>query len=263
MPPWPSALAVSLLLGCRPGPPAASDPLPSWNDATTHTGMTTDEFGRTVGDWIASAKHLRTGPAVHQYGVSADAGAAGLPPRQRVQNLHRIGWWCRVHAALDRAGLRHPEPDRTAADHRVRQLRRRPSDAEWTTAGSRARFALFVHHDDAEREYAYDRADKLQQFDKGCDAAVARGWTVLSMKNDWAIVYPAEKVKVSGLDRQDGRNGKRMWKTEANRFTSSVRHSAMGSSCSVALRRRPTCESGFQGSRAAGSSAGRKICSWT
>jgi hypothetical protein len=29
-------------------------------------------------------------------------------------------------------------------------------------AGSGARFALFVHHDDAAREYAYDRADKLQ-----------------------------------------------------------------------------------------------------
>ena len=28
---------------------------------------------------------------------------------------------------------------------------------QWTTAGPGARFALFVHHDDAAREFAYDR----------------------------------------------------------------------------------------------------------
>ena len=44
---------------------------------------------------------------------------------------------------------------------------------EWATAGPGARLALFVHHDDAAREFAYDRADKLQQFNKGWDEAVA------------------------------------------------------------------------------------------
>jgi len=61
---------------------------------------------------------------------------------------------------------------------------------QWATAGSGARFALFVHHDDAKREFAYDRADKLQQFDKGWDEAVAKGWTVVSMKDDWKTIYP-------------------------------------------------------------------------
>ena len=32
---------------------------------------------------------------------------------------------------------------------------------QWAMAGPGARFALFVHHDDAEREFAYDRTDKL------------------------------------------------------------------------------------------------------
>ena len=64
---------------------------------------------------------------------------------------------------------------------------------QWTMAGSGARFALFVHHDDAAREFAYDRTDKLQQFDKGWDEAVAKGWTVVSMKNDWKTVFPAVK----------------------------------------------------------------------
>ena len=64
---------------------------------------------------------------------------------------------------------------------------------EWATAGSGARFALFVHHDDAAREFAYDRADKLQQFNKGWDEAVAKGWTVVSMKDDWNVIYPFQK----------------------------------------------------------------------
>ena len=61
---------------------------------------------------------------------------------------------------------------------------------EWTMAGGGARLALFVHHDDATREYAYDRGDTLQQFNKGWDEAIARGWTVVSMKDDWKVVYP-------------------------------------------------------------------------
>jgi phosphoserine phosphatase len=71
---------------------------------------------------------------------------------------------------------------------------------EWTMAGSGARFALLVHHDDADREYAYDRDDKLQQLDTALDAANARGWTVVSMKNDWTTVYPAAEDRVSSKD---------------------------------------------------------------
>lgn len=68
---------------------------------------------------------------------------------------------------------------------------------QWATAGSGRRFALFVHHDDATREYAYDRKDKLQQFNKGWDAAIAQGWTVVSMKDDWKAVYPSRDDQVS------------------------------------------------------------------
>jgi len=58
---------------------------------------------------------------------------------------------------------------------------------QWAMAGEGARFALFVHH---QREYSYDRADRLQQFDKGWDEAIAQGWTVVSMKDDWNTVFP-------------------------------------------------------------------------
>ena len=62
---------------------------------------------------------------------------------------------------------------------------------EWTTAGAGSRFALYVHHTDAEREWAYDRASSVGRLDEGLDEAAAKGWTVVDMKKDWKIVYPA------------------------------------------------------------------------
>jgi len=64
---------------------------------------------------------------------------------------------------------------------------------QWTAASSGSRYCLYVHHDDAEREYAYDRKDALAKLDKGWDEAVAKGWTVVSMKDDWKTIFPPEK----------------------------------------------------------------------
>ena len=64
---------------------------------------------------------------------------------------------------------------------------------QWTTAGSGPRFALLVHHTDAEREWAYDRASPFGRLDKALDEAKAKGWPVADMKNDWKVVYAAEK----------------------------------------------------------------------
>ena len=61
---------------------------------------------------------------------------------------------------------------------------------EWATAGSGARFALIVHHTDAEREWAYDRTSHIGQLDKAWDEAQANGWTVVDMKQDWKTIYP-------------------------------------------------------------------------
>lgn len=62
---------------------------------------------------------------------------------------------------------------------------------EWTTSGPGARFGLLVHHDDAGREWAYDRESAVGRLDRAIEAAPARGWTVLSMKSDWRQVFPA------------------------------------------------------------------------
>jgi phosphoglycolate phosphatase-like HAD superfamily hydrolase len=64
---------------------------------------------------------------------------------------------------------------------------------EWTTAGPGARFALLVHHTDAEREWAYDRKSPIGGLDKAWDEALAKGWTVVSMKDDWKMIFPAAK----------------------------------------------------------------------
>jgi len=61
---------------------------------------------------------------------------------------------------------------------------------QWTAAGEGPRFLLYVHHDDAAREWAYDRASHIGRLDKGLDEAAARGWTVVSMKNDWKVIHP-------------------------------------------------------------------------
>ena len=63
---------------------------------------------------------------------------------------------------------------------------------QWTAAGEGARFCLYVHHTDAEREYAYDRDSPIGKLDKGLDEAQSKGWTVVDMKNDWKQVFPAE-----------------------------------------------------------------------
>jgi phosphoglycolate phosphatase-like HAD superfamily hydrolase len=63
---------------------------------------------------------------------------------------------------------------------------------QWTAAGAGPRFCLVVHHDDAPREWAYDRQSSIGRLDKGLDEARARGWTVVSMKNDWKRVFAFE-----------------------------------------------------------------------
>jgi haloacid dehalogenase-like hydrolase len=61
---------------------------------------------------------------------------------------------------------------------------------QWTAAGSGPRFMGLVHHTDAEREWAYDRHSPVGQLDKALDEALAKGWTVVSMKDDWKTIFP-------------------------------------------------------------------------
>ena len=64
---------------------------------------------------------------------------------------------------------------------------------EWTTAGAGPRLAVIVHHDDAAREFAYDRDSHIGKLRRGLDEGPGRGWSIVSMKNDWKAVYPDPK----------------------------------------------------------------------
>jgi phosphoglycolate phosphatase-like HAD superfamily hydrolase len=68
---------------------------------------------------------------------------------------------------------------------------------EWTMAGEPdrrlPRLDLLIHHTDADREYAYDRQSHVGKLSRGLDEAAKRGWTVVSMKDDWKRVFAFEK----------------------------------------------------------------------
>jgi hypothetical protein len=61
---------------------------------------------------------------------------------------------------------------------------------DWTCSAVGPRFCLYLHHTDAEREWAYDRESHIGKLDKGLDAANTKGWTVVDKKKDWNRVFP-------------------------------------------------------------------------
>lgn len=63
---------------------------------------------------------------------------------------------------------------------------------QWTTSGTGARLAMYVHHTDKEREWAYDRQSSIGTLDKGLDEAREKGWLVVDMKNDWRQIFPSK-----------------------------------------------------------------------
>ena len=59
----------------------------------------------------------------------------------------------------------------------------------YTICGKGARMALLLHHDDAEREAAYDREFRVSPLAEALDRAQEFGVHVVSMKRDWAAVF--------------------------------------------------------------------------
>lgn len=66
---------------------------------------------------------------------------------------------------------------------------------EWTEAGSGERLMMLVHHDDAEREYAYGPAGNLPDTPFGTFSnslmteAQKNSWIIISMKHDWKRIF--------------------------------------------------------------------------
>jgi len=198
----------------------------------THAGMTTEEFEKSVTDWLATAKHPKTGKAftamVYQpmlelltylrangFKTFIVSGGGiefmrpwtekvyGIPPEQVVGSTGGLKYELRngKPVIVKLPQLVHNDDKEGKPVAIQRQIGRRPIAAfgnsdgdlqmlQWTTAGSGPRFALYVHHTDAEREWAYDRKSHIGKLDKGLDEAKTNGWTVVSMKDDWKKIYP-------------------------------------------------------------------------
>jgi phosphoserine phosphatase len=211
----------------------------------THTGNTTEEFEKIVKDWIATARHPKTGrlytEMVYQpmlevlaylrangFKTFIVSGGGiefmrpwvekvyGIPPEQVIGSSVKTKFELRdgkpVLVRLPEVNFNDDKAGKPVAINQ--HIGRRPvmafgnSDGDlqmlqYTSAGSGARFCLYVHHDDVEREYAYDRKDALAKLDKGLDEAAAKGWTVVSMKNDWKQIFPFEVTAIDILLEPD------------------------------------------------------------
>ena len=197
----------------------------------THAGNTTEEFEQIVKDWIATAKHPKTGKLytemVYQpmlevlaylrangFKTFIVSGGGiefmrpwtekvyGIPPEQVIGSSVKTKFELRdgkpVLVRLPEANFNDDKGGKPVGINQ--HIGRRPvmafgnSDGDlqmlqWTAAGPGARFCLYVHHDDAGREYVYDRKDALARLNQGLDEAAAKGWTVVSMKDDWKQVF--------------------------------------------------------------------------
>ena len=64
---------------------------------------------------------------------------------------------------------------------------------EWTQSGNETNLMLLIHHDDATREYAYGAKSKIGTFsDALMSEAIQNRWKIVSMKNDWKVIFPFE-----------------------------------------------------------------------
>lgn len=197
-----------------------------------HAGTTTDEFTRTVTDWISTAKHPQTGrlytEMVYQpmlellaylrangFKTFLVSGGGiefmrpwaervyGIPPEQVVGSSIKTKYERRDGKPVL---VRLPEvnfvDDKAGKPVGISQhIGRKPilafgnSDGdfemlEYVTSGTGPSLGLIVHHDDGEREFAYDRESPIGKLARGLDESMQRGWTIVSMKADWKVVFP-------------------------------------------------------------------------
>jgi hypothetical protein len=59
----------------------------------------------------------------------------------------------------------------------------------YAASGDRPFLNILVHHDDAQREYAYDSESRVGRLREALEEAIARGWAVVSMKHDWKRIF--------------------------------------------------------------------------
>ena len=128
--------------------------------------------------------------------------AYGIPPEQVIGSSVKTRFELRDgRAVLMKAAELNTFDDREVKAQNIGlHIGRRPilafgnSDGDlamlrYTKTGSGERLALLLHHDDAEREVAYDRDFRLSPLAEALDKADQYGITVVSMKRDWNAVF--------------------------------------------------------------------------
>ncbi len=204
--------------------------------ATSHSGITVEEFQATVKEWLATAKHPRfkrpyteltyqpvlelmqylrangfktyivTGGGQEFVRTYAES-VYGVPPEQVVGSAAATKYEYKdgkpVLVKMPKAILIDDKGGKPEGINLV--IGRRPAAAfgnstgdqqmlEWTQAGGPGRLMMLVHHDDAQREYAYGADSKIGTFsDELMAEAKKRGWIVISMKNDWRRIFAFEE----------------------------------------------------------------------
>jgi hypothetical protein len=201
----------------------------------THAGNTAEEFSQIVKDWLATARHPKTGrpytDMVYQpmlellaylrangFKTYITSGGGiefmrpwteavyGIPPEQVIGSSIKTQFELRDgKPVLVRSSELNFIDDKEGKPVGINQhIGRRPIAAfgnsdgdlqmlQWTAAGTGPRFCLYVHHTDAEREWAYGRESHIGRLDEGLTEAKAKGWTVVDMKRDWKQIFPWSK----------------------------------------------------------------------
>jgi hypothetical protein len=165
----------------------AQDPLPSWNDTAPKKAIV-----------AFVEKVTKEG--------SPDFEVYGIPPEQVIGSSGKLKFEIRdgIPALVKLPAVDFIDDKGGKPVGIQSQIGRRPIAAfgnsdgdlqmlQWTAAGPGARFCLYIHHTDAEREWAYDRKSHIGTLDQGLNEAAAKGWTVVSMKDDWKTIFAAEK----------------------------------------------------------------------
>ena len=202
----------------------------------THAGLTTDEFGTVVADWLSTATHPRFGvaytdlvyqPMLELLAYLRDNGfktfivsgggidfmrpfterVYGIPPEQVVGSAGELEFRMDdgVPTLHKTAGISFVDDKAGKPVGIHRFIGRRPvlafgnSDGDlqmlqYSAPGDRVAFGGLIHHDDAEREVAYDRDSHIGRLDIALDEAPQRGWVVVSMKDDWNKVFPSPEL---------------------------------------------------------------------
>jgi hypothetical protein len=198
--------------------------------AVSHSGMSVEAFQADVSDWLATAIHPTTGmlygemiyqPMLELLSYLRDEGfqtwivsgggvhfvrafaedAYGIPPEQVVGSATPTEFDAETNEIMKLPGIAFVD-DRAGKPVGIdSRIGRRPifasgnSDGDfemlaYTMDGEGPRFAMILHHTDAEREFAYDRDSHVGGLARGLDEGPARGWLIVDMARDWEQIWP-------------------------------------------------------------------------